>query len=349
MPVNTRFYKKNKNNSSKQNNESHDTHIGKSSRSGGYFGSGGESPKIHDDVKLFHGPIKFKLFGLQIYVSTARQIGFVAVFVAFVVMLFSMYASFSGLNYYKEQISIYESKIEAINERDKVYKELVENAKANIEDDEYYIGDGYFYSNPKNESSSKVYAAYNAYYIIYYIEKEASKFEFSTPVIYASITEISNLSSEIGIGKRSFSVVYKLNENGEIVDSIVANYGDETVNYEKNHYIAEMEELKPTLKVSKVSFGIMIALTAGVLVGIIALIVKTIKKSKSLSIIERAKQEAELIAAKTEVAIAEEKYKLAQDEINRKYRYCQYCGLKFPEDSEKCSNCGSTHYFIKRK
>ena len=340
------------NNSNQQNNQNvmgWGRMFGRS-HSGGYNNSNpaprDDRPRIADGVKLFHGPMRFKFFGFNVFVSTGKQVGFIATFVMMVVMAFSLFATFSAVSYNNNKIAEYETEIVNIQTLSDLYLDIIE--KANSEEEGYGITTGTFSGQQIQVNSSGIHGIYrfnsDSYYIKYKVVFSEKPYWFDTFAIYTSIDNIKNKYT-IAQGSLSgndyvFQVAYKLGENGLIEYAVNTDY-DATVNYNIVAYQNKIASCEQSLKISKISAGILIGIAVLIIALFVLLIVKVVKRSIRQNRIERAKEEAELQELQ---ARAEQ----AKEEINRKHRYCEYCGAKFNENDDKCPNCGSVHYDIRR-
>lgn len=282
---------------------------------------------LFSGVRLFHGPIRFMFFGRPIFLSTGRQVGFLCGIVAFFVMLISTFAVFSNAssdkalrNDYTEQLTVYEA-----------YNEIITNAKNG--ESGYAITTGLVEKvNTYYDYDYDYYYYSTKYYTLsYYFEANSSVYENETETIYTTYPNIVPDTTTI-------EIAYVI--SGDSIISIETEF-TKTYNVDVPQIQARIDSLNSSIKTQTVAGVILIIIMVIIVALIILAIVKTIKKSKQKQALEDAKMKAE-------VEEAQAKAQEAQAQADMKHRYCTYCGAKFPEGDNKCPNCGSVHFDIRK-
>ena len=240
-------------------------------------------PGLGHGVRFFHGPIRFRFFGRPIFISTGRQIGFIAGFIALFVMIISTFAMFTGLKTSKEDVKYYEKEYAYILADSQMYLDIINKARAG--EIGYEIGTGYF--EYKYATTSSPYAVYDydyyygTYYISFTLEVEAGQWkQFDTYAMYNNTAVIGNQYEDAlrdidpNSKWKAIEVAYT-KVNGLWV-AINTDY-DGTVNYEIEAFKLELEDAKDSVKTYTISVVILIGIAV-----IIVLIVKTLKSNNNL-------------------------------------------------------------------
>ena len=278
---------------------------------------------LFSGVRLFHGPIRFMFFGRPIILTTGRQVGFLCGIVAFFVMLISTFAVFSNASSDRALKKEYEHQVEVY----KLYNTIIDNADNNI--------DGYGIDTEGIVTQTIPYYDYYGYLSGY-----TYKYTFSIGSQFFDNNYTETLYK--------YSNAYSIGDDIEIAYVVIDGQyiSIETdfkliYNSEVNDLNAEIASLKSSIKTETVAGVILIIILVGVVALMILATVKTIKKSKEKQALEDAKMKAE-------VREAEAKAEEAQAQADMKHRYCTYCGAKFGDNDNKCPNCGSVHFDIKK-
>lgn len=262
---------------------------------------------LFSGVRLFHGPMRFKFFGLPVVVSNGSQIGFMAGFIAILVMIVSTLATFGNLNDAKKDMKFYSSNSSIVSIIDKAklgttnYGIVEGRWTGEVVGGGRYVGREYIFEVGDD----------------FYIDSTLGTYRYSSVINTNEIVEIA----------------YRLNPDGT-VSSIEMEFDVRSFN-------AEYKTLKRQVRTYIISAVIMILLLALIVFFIIRSIVKLIIKSRKDEKFQEAKRDAELREAQARAAKAESEADLSK-------RYCEYCGAKFPEGEDKCPNCGSAHFIIKK-
>ena len=82
-------------------------------------------------VRLFHGPMRFRFFGRPVIVTTGKQIGFIASFVAILVMIVSTFAIVGNLKTSSQDKNYYSTELEQIKADAAPYLDIINRAKNN--------------------------------------------------------------------------------------------------------------------------------------------------------------------------------------------------------------------------
>jgi len=168
----------------------------------------------------FFGPIRFRFFGFNVYVSSGKQIGFIAGLFALFIMAISIFGMFSGYKNCKATIEEYDNKVLALEQEkagynqeiaglDKKFEEYVEiiSKARDKKDDDYYISTGIFYDNYAYLLNYPNYAYEKGY------ENRINKVVSDGKTYYEIIFVISELSE--GDDSLSEELLYILSSTGE--------------------------------------------------------------------------------------------------------------------------------------
>lgn len=307
------------------------------------FTSKEKAQTVVEGVRFFHGPIKFNFFKFPVFISTAKQIGFFAIFVVLVVMGFSTYATFTGLNHNKNMASQYENKYAKIVTNNEIYTNLIEEYRGfgktsgvfrpEIYDEDSTL-DGIYRFNDLSVNGI------NLYYIKFSImveDKNGHKvsYQFTTMPMYDNVNNdiINNYAvSSTDSTKKVFDVYYRVNEDQEVVVAINKDYN---CNTDQMLMVCSslIDFYTQGYKVATISVGILIAIIVFFVALAILLVVRVVKHSKRIIAVERAKEEAEMEEARALLGFSSKPQE-------KKYKFCEYCGERVAEDDKVCPSCG---------
>lgn len=278
---------------------------------------------LFSGVRFFHGPIRFMFFGRPIFLSTGRQVGFVCGIVAFFVMLISTFAVFSNASSDRALKNQYLEKQETYD----LYYSVITNAKAG--ETGYGIDTEGTVTKLNTYTDYYGYPKYYTYNYKFYIGSNLIENE-ETETVYTNKYYYS-IGDDIEIAYMVFDGKYFSIET------------DFEITYKSDiAYInSEIDNLKSSIKTQTVAGVILVLIMVIIVALMILLTVKTIKKSKEKQALEDAKMRAE-------VKEAEAKAQEAQAQADKMHRYCTYCGAKFPDGDNKCPNCGSAHFDVRK-
>lgn len=296
---------------------------------------------VFNGVRIFHGPMRFRFFGRPVIVTTGKQIGFTFCFVAILVLIVSTFAVFGNLKTAKADKKYYQTEYNQFVEDYSKYVDVIQNAEKGTEN--YYSYNGTYdptnkNGSVKNEVAGVIEDKYSNNYYVVFLFKHGTDWYYGKTLESYSKSSVSN--------NYSIEIAYKV-ENGEVV--LVVEKAFKNV---YNTYLAEYEEYlqsaKDSYKTALTAAIILIAIIAVIVAVIVLLIVKVVQKSKKEQALEYAKKEAEIKEAEARADEAEARAIQAEEQLNLQRRYCEYCGAKFPDGENKCPNCGSTHFVIKK-
>lgn len=114
---------------------------------------------LFSGVKLLHGPINFMFFGRRIILSNGKQIGFLAGFIALLVMIVSTISVFGNLNDTKLLKEQYETERFYLEIIDKAKKGTDENYKLSDSIAYYYLEDKVYSINVSYENGKSLEAS----------------------------------------------------------------------------------------------------------------------------------------------------------------------------------------------
>ena len=279
-------------------------------------------------VRLFHGPMRFRFFGRPVIVSTFAIVG-------------NLKTSSQDKNYYSTEL-------EQIKADAAPYLDIINRAKnntlpGNADYDIKYAEFERVNYGSGSDTGYKASSEYVGYYtVVYKINILGTEFTGETISLYISKT---NVPDPLEIAYQITGYDEDFNPTGvKAVEVDFKNIYESEVSY----YEAELEEAKSLFKTSLCGVIILGVIIAIIIAIIILLIVKVIKKSKQEAAFEKAKKEAEVKEAEARAQEAEAMAMQAEARLNLQRRYCEYCEAKFPDGDNKCPNCGSTHFIIKK-
>lgn len=316
---------------------SHGSHSGGGGHSGGSFGGGSRGVHIGGFSATPHPrvprpPRMLHFFGRPILITSGFSTAVILVTFAVIITAFLFISGISGTIKMNKTIKIYEN--DAL-----WYEKAIENAEngngkaykttATFDDEVYY--------HYKNTRETGIYEdfEYNGYvyfFIVFEYDNEETGEKGCIGQTYTQFTSTQALNKVVS-GEGQIEIVYAYSEEDGSWFAINADYSlDKNIEYKST-----LDSKNSGLVSATVSGIIFVVL----IIAIIFMIRHAIKKGK-------AQAESERLKAEQEIAEAKAKAEGTQAEVNKKFRYCKYCGSKINENENKCSNCGSTQFIIKK-
>ena len=302
--------------------------------------------ELFEGVKLFHGPIQFKFFRKKLIVTTGKQIGFAACFIAIIVLLVSMLAIIGDLKTSINNKAYYSNQITALETSASKNLDIIKNAlDSNPEITDYNTTTGKFdetCTEPQieNEISGYITNSNGSITIIYYIEISEKKHFGQTIKTYRELPETLNIAyhiiseDEVEFVEVEFQGVY---------ESKISNYQN------------KLQLSKDSFKIAVCSTVIISIFVVLSLVILVFMIINLFKISKILVALKEeriAKEETEEAKEMKDSKETKEKQVSLKpeqaQEVKTRQIFCEYCGARFSDNEPQSPACGSSHFVSKR-